>query len=91
MPNSTFLDAFTALPLGTFRGSAHGRSYIVTRSLVAAGRGEKLVAEALDGSDYISLNLYRLASGPILKPCEMPSAKVLAFVLDLVPDTAKSP
>jgi hypothetical protein len=43
------------------------------------------VAEALDGSDYISLNLYRLKSGPLLKPCEMPDAKVIAFVLDLVP------
>ena len=78
-----FLQAFDALPLGTFRGTAHGRTYIVTRSAVAEGRGDKLVAEALDGSDYISLNLYRLGSGPLLKPCEMPEAKVVAFVLDL--------
>jgi hypothetical protein len=69
-----------ALPLGTFQGTAHGRRYVVTRSLVAAGKGQKLVAEALDGSDYISLNLYHLGSGDLLKPCEMPEAKVVAFV-----------
>lgn len=80
-----FMEAFDALPRGTFRASAHGRDYVATRSEVAGGRGEKLVAEALDGSDYISLNLYRLKSGPLLKPCEMPDAKVIAFVLDLVP------
>ncbi len=83
---NAFLAAFDALPLGTFRGLAHGRRYVVTRSQVAAGRGEKLVAEALDGSDYISLNLYRLSSGTRLKPCEMPKDKVVAFVLSLCPE-----
>jgi len=81
-----FLAAFAALPYGTFRGRAHSRDYVVTRSRIVGGRGEKLVAEALDGSDYISLNLYHLASGTRLKPCEMPSAKVIVFVQDLVPD-----
>ena len=79
----TFLRAFDALPLGTFQGTAFGTKYVVTRSTVADGRGEKLVGEALDGSDYISLNLYRLSSGPLLKPCEMPAAKVIAFVENL--------
>ena len=83
MANSAFLTAFEALPVGTFRGAAHGSNYIVTRAQVAGGRAEKLVAEALDGSDYISLNLYRLAAGPLLKPCEMPSQKVIDFVLAL--------
>ena len=81
---NAFLAAFDALPIGTFRGAANGRTYVATRSRVAGGRGEKLVAEALDGSDYISLNLYRLASGPLLKPCEMPAKKVIAFVCELV-------
>ena len=79
----TFTDRLNALPMGTFRGRAQGRDWIVTRSLVSAGRGQKLVAEALDGSDYISLNLYHLGSGDLLKPCEMPEAKVRAFVEDL--------
>ena len=82
----TFLAAFDALPIGTFDGVAAGRRYIVTRSQIVSGRGDKLVAEARDGSDYISLNLYRLATGPLLKPCEMPSEKVIAFVLALTPE-----
>ena len=79
----TFADRLAQLPLGTFRGHAQGKEWIVTRSLVSGGRGEKLVAEALDGTDYISLNLYHLASGDLLKPCEMPEHKVRAFVADL--------
>lgn len=76
----SFAGKLAALPLGTFRGHAHGKDWIVTRSLVSGGRGEKLVAEASDGSDYISLNLYHLGSGDLLKPCEMPEEKVRAFV-----------
>lgn len=82
----SFKAKLAALPLGTFRGQAHGKSWIVTRTLVVSGKGEKLVAEALDGSDYISLNLYHLASGGRLKPCEMSESKVRAFVDALVPD-----
>lgn len=79
----TFSARFATLPMGTFRGMAHGKDWIVTRSTVSGGKGEKLVAEALDGSDYISLNLYHLGSGTLLKPCEMPEEKVRAFVADL--------
>ncbi len=79
----TFAAKLAALPLGTFRGHALGRDWTVSRSLVSGGKGEKLVAEALDGSDYISLNLYHLTAGDVLKPCEMPEEKVRAFVDDL--------
>ncbi len=71
------------LPLGTFRGRALGCDWIVTRHLVAGGRGEKLVAHALQGSGYISLNLYHLDAGALLKPCEMAADTVLAFLDDL--------
>ena len=81
-----FLRAFNALPLGTFTGTAHGRRYVVSRSDFAGGASGKLVASQLDGPDYISLNLYRLASGARLRPCEMPADKVIAFVLALSPD-----
>ena len=53
---------------------------MTTRSGFSDGRATKLVAEELGGKDYISLNLYELATGPRLYPCEMPSAKVIAFV-----------
>ena len=74
-------DALDRLPLGAFRARAMGRDWLATRSLHAGGASEKLVARALDGSDHVSLNLYRLASGPRLKPCEMPAAKVAAWIL----------
>ena len=80
----SFAETLSTFPIGTFRGRAHGKDWIITRSLVSGGKGEKLVAEALDGSDYISLNLYHLASDDLLKPCEMPEAKVRAFVADLI-------
>ena len=79
----SFAARLAALPLGTFRGRAQGKEWVLTRSLVSQGKGEKLVAEALDGSDYISLNLYHLAAGATVKPCEMPLTKVVAFVMDL--------
>ncbi|TPP05867.1 hypothetical protein [Rhizobium glycinendophyticum] len=41
-----------------------------------------LYAEDLAGTDIVSFNLYRLEiSGTALKPCEMSSDKVVAFVL----------
>lgn len=79
----SFASKLATFPIGTFRGSVRGKDWIVTRSLVSGGKGEKLVAQALDGSDYISLNLYHLGSGDLLKPCEMPEAKVRDFVLHL--------
>lgn len=59
---------------------------MVTRQDFSDGNSQKLVAEELGGSDYISLNLYRLTSGTRLKPCEMPEAKVVDFVLNFRPD-----
>lgn len=74
------------LPRGSFGGRAHGRAYIVTVTSVAGGRGWKVRAEALNGTDYISANIYDLSDGPVLKPCEMPADKVCAFLADLSPD-----
>ena len=48
----------------------------------------KKKAEELGGTDYISLNLYRTKAGALLRPCEMPEAKVIAFVRHLVVDAA---
>ncbi|MEL6889499.1 MAG: hypothetical protein AAFO86_12440 [Pseudomonadota bacterium] len=84
---SGFAAALAALPTGTFFGVAHGRCYVVTKTVLGDGRTTKLVAEELGGTDYISLNHFALRSGARLKPCEMPEAKVRAFVLDLIPDT----
>lgn len=76
-----FLRAF-----GAFNGTAQGRRYMVVKSAFADGASQKLVAEALGGTNYISLNLYRTGNGAWLGPCEMPQAKVIAFLLNLKPD-----
>ncbi|NDU99487.1 hypothetical protein GZA08_00705 [Pseudoroseicyclus sp. CLL3-39] len=77
---------FHALPEGAFTGRALGRRWRVARVPVAGGRGWKLQAWALDGPGYISANLYELAAGPRLKPCEMPAEDVLSFLMDLQPE-----
>ena len=83
---TAFDAALNALPHGTFYGTAHGRRYVVTKTVLGGGRTTKLVAEELGGADYISLNHFALGSGARLKPCEMSADKVTAFVLDLAPD-----
>jgi len=82
-----FLAAFDALPVGGYGGTFGGRRYRVTKSVYSSGRSQKLVAEELGGSDYVSLNLYRLSDGTaLLKPCEMTEDKVVDFVLGVVAD-----
>ncbi len=56
---------------------------MVSKTCFAGGRSTKLVATELGGTDYISLNVYDLRRGPLLKPCEMPEQKVIAFLVDL--------
>ena len=53
----------------------------------ADGRRHWLYAEELGGRDRISLDPFLLADGrPLLKSCEMPEAKVVAFVVGYRPD-----
>ncbi|SDO36645.1 hypothetical protein SAMN04488512_102224 [Sulfitobacter litoralis] len=82
--DARFLAAFHALPDGTHTGRYQTRRYVWSKSTFNTGKSWKLVAEELGGSDYISLNLYALASGTRLYPCEMPAAKVTAFIRGLV-------
>nr|WP_286193733.1 hypothetical protein [Tropicibacter sp. R16_0] len=72
-----------AWPEGTTRGTSGGRNYVVSKTSFAEGRSVKLAATELGGSDYISLNVYDLRRGPLLKPCEMPEQKVVVFLADL--------
>lgn len=82
-----FLAAFDALPMGSYGGTAYGKRYRITKSQYACSRSQKLEAEELGGNDYVSLNLYRLATGDaLLKPCEMSEEKVRDFVQTVVAD-----
>ena len=79
-----FLAAFDALPNGGYGGTLAGRRYRITKSQMSNGRSQKLEAEELGGPDYVSFNIYRLATGEaLLKPCEMSAEKVIAFVKDV--------
>ena len=87
MADAGFISAFDALPVGGYGGTFEGRRYRVTKHQMAGGRSQKLVAEELGGNDYISFNLYRLATGQaLLKPCEMREEKVVAFVRGVTVD-----
>ncbi len=82
-----FLAAFDALPFGGYGGTYEGRRYRIVKSKFSAARSQKLEAEELGGPDYVSMNLYRLATGEaLLKPCEMPEEKVRDFVLRVIAD-----
>ncbi|MFK7836376.1 MAG: hypothetical protein AB8B60_09165 [Sulfitobacter sp.] len=90
-PPADVVARIKALPDGTATGTAFGRKYIFTHSTFSAGKATKLVAEELGGADYISLNIYDLAKGAQLYPCEMPAEKVIAFVQAFTPDAAEKP
>ncbi len=57
-----------------------GRRYGLSRVTRAGGRSTSLFARELGGTDVVSANVYRTATGDVLRPCEMPAAKVLAFL-----------
>ena len=77
--------ALARLPEGYSTGQYQGRRYRIEKTTHTGGRSVKLYARDLGGPDFISLNLYHLATGDRLKPCEMPAAKVRAFVLGVIP------
>lgn len=82
--HEAFVEAFDALPNGAYGATYAGNRYRLTKSVLVSGRSQKLEAEELGGSDYISFNLYRLANGEaLLKPCEMPAEKVIEFVMNV--------
>lgn len=85
-----FAEALRAIPSGTSLGRIGTTRYTATRSDFNNGRSIKLVAEALDQSDYISLNFYDLDSGGQLAPCEMPHDKVIDFVMAYRPEVETS-
>ncbi|MGX6647169.1 hypothetical protein ACWCOP_04430 [Maricaulaceae bacterium MS644] len=84
--DARFLTAFDRLPPGYQTGSYRGERWGVTITGCPGDPVRKLYGERLSGGDHVSFNLYTLASGPVLKPCEMPEAKVVAFVLGFAPD-----
>jgi hypothetical protein len=76
---------FSRVPEGWSQWEYDGRGWSVVRTVHGDGRSESLYAEELGGTDVVSANLDRLHGEPVLKPCEMPEEKVLAFLEGLRP------
>ena len=75
------------MPEGYAEGAYEGRRFGVTVKRSEDGRRNSLFARELAGTDIVSFNLYRVASDQTsLKPCEMSTQKVVAFVLGFRPD-----
>jgi len=80
-----FLARLDTLPEGYQEGAYAGDRWGVTVTGKRGDRVRKLYGERLAGGDAVSFNLYTTASGTQLKPCEMPEAKVVAFVIGFEP------
>lgn len=57
-----------------------GVPYGLTRTDHADARSVSVHAEQLGGPDVVSTNIWRTSAGAVLRPCEMPAAKVMAFL-----------
>lgn len=73
------------LPEGYSEGLYQGRRYGITKTCFNGGRSVKVFARALGGTELVSLNGYLTAGGEVVKPCEMPLAKVAAFLHGVQP------
>jgi hypothetical protein len=81
-----FEAALDTLPIGYSEGRFEGHRYGVTLAVSEDRKRITLFGRQLGGTDLISFNLYRLTTGKLaLKPCEMPAAKVIAFVEGYAP------
>jgi hypothetical protein len=82
MTDDVFLRALAQLPDGYMQGQFDGRHWGATIKRSSDGKRMWLFAEERGGTEIVSFNLYLLKSGAaMLKPCEMSSEKVIAFVL----------
>ncbi|WFR98795.1 hypothetical protein [Rhizobium tumorigenes] len=80
-----FWHALERFAEGYAQGLFEGRKWGVTVNRSADRKRVWFYAEDLAGSDIVSFNLYRLNDARLaLKPCEMSSQKVVAFVLGFV-------
>ncbi len=80
------LDALLArVPEGWSPVRYAGSAWALTRRTRLGGRSLWLYAEELGGTGVVSANAYLLDGLPVLKPCEMPAEKVLAFLAGWVP------
>ena len=68
------------VPMGWTRVISEGRPYGLSRTERVDGRSVSILAQELGGPDVVSANVYRVKGADLLRACEMPDAKVLAFL-----------
>ena len=68
------------IPEGWTKVRYAGRPYGLLRTERVDGRSVSISAQELGGSDQVSANVYRTRKTDHLRACEMPEAKVLAFL-----------
>lgn len=68
------------IPLGYSEVLYEGSRYSVTKDIFNDGNSIKVFARSLSGTDFISFNYYLTNRADLLKPCEMPEAKVVDFL-----------
>ncbi len=73
------------IPEGWSLATYEDRRYGLTRTSRVDGRSISVFAEELGGPDLISANVYRTCEEDHLRTCEMPEAKVLAFLREWKP------
>lgn len=79
-----FLNLIDKIPLGYSTGIYQGKKYGISKQAFNNGLSFKVFAEELAGNDFVSLNFYKTTTKELLKPCEMPEAKVLSFLKEVI-------
>lgn len=80
MPADDLETLLARVPVGWSRVEVDGVPYGLTRTDHAGERSVTVHAEQLGGNDVVSTNVWRTSSGTVLRPCEMPEAKVVEFL-----------
>lgn len=83
MDLTVFDRTLKAMDDGAYHVLFNRRRYLFRKETLLGGKLIKCYAEELGGNDFISLNYYTELE--LLKPCEMPEAKVVSFVLGAKP------
>jgi hypothetical protein len=77
----TLKESISNIPTGYSEVWYKGKKYGLSRQDFNGGKSTKVFAEELGGKDFISFNFYLTSSKDLLKPCEMPEAKVVDFLM----------
>jgi hypothetical protein len=77
------LDALVrAIPEGWTRVQIAGHVWGITRTTRAGGKVISLDAERLGDKEQLGANVWMLAEGSVLRPCEVPEEKVMQVLRD---------